>query len=181
MAPSRHRAPRIGTNALFTIRRGHEFIHVYDADFAQRVFFPHEYFVGLGLVSADHQQFHRGSSYRFELGGSVRAVYNQTIVEGDAEVIVKNKSPFIEKRGSDEREGIVEVIVENTSPFIMKRSSDERKGVAEVIVKNQNIFEKRSSVERERVAEVIVKNKSVFIEKRSSDEREGVAEVIVKT
>ena len=46
IAPSRDFAPGVGTNVLITIRRGHELIHVYDADFAERVLCPHEYPVG---------------------------------------------------------------------------------------------------------------------------------------
>ena len=69
MAPSRDLAPLVGTNALITIRRGHELIHVYDTDFAERVLFPHDYPFGPGPVSADHHKFHRGSYYRFERDG----------------------------------------------------------------------------------------------------------------
>ena len=98
-----------------TMRRGHEFIHVYHADFAQRFLFPHEYLVGFGPVSADHRQCHRRSSYRFEPDGSICAIYNQKRVDRDAEVIAKNKRPGIEKRMSNEIENVAEIIVKKPS------------------------------------------------------------------
>ena len=95
MAPSRDRAPRIGTNTLITIRCDHELIQVCDADFAEHILFPHEYPVELGPVIGDHQQFHGRSLYRRESDGSICIVRNQKLVERRTESIANMKISFV--------------------------------------------------------------------------------------
>ena len=59
MAPSRDCAPRACNHAFLIIRFGHELVHVYDAGYAERMFFPHESFVGPNVARANRELHYR--------------------------------------------------------------------------------------------------------------------------